>query len=426
MMAHPGTGVFIQQTARAFFEEEMLDSFLTTFIDHPDFALSRALKHWLGIFYPSIHAEFSRRSLKEIPFSKCKTYPYPEMVRTLASKFGAPSNWVDAIWEWAELSFDRWAARQIRPGLDAIYTYEHAALETLRTAKQMGKVCFYEQPSSHYTFFQDVLMRELAGDALPSKEQVQLYLGEKSKKRNRRRAEEIQLADYVVCNSAQVEKTLTRAGVPEKKILRVSLGFPEVDTGISSGKTAPAGKKIVFLSAGTQSVRKGSHLLYRAWTHLNLSPDTAELWIIGKMDLPHSLSEGLPGTVKKWPSIPRDELLEKYKEASVFLLPSLEDGFGMVATEAMSRGVPVIATDAVGMSDFIRYGVNGWIVPAGDENALAGQMKWCVENRGLLPSFSQAVLETASKWQWADYRKAIARAVSEKIELHANPAHRRS
>ena len=108
--------------------------------------------------------------------------------------------------------------------------------------------------------------------------------------------------------------------------------------------------------------------------------------------------------------------MELYKQASVFVLPSLADGFAMVISEAMSRGVPVITTENTGGPDVITPGKDGWIVPAGDEEALVNQMKWCVENKHQVEEVGIKAIERAKQWQWSDYRAAVAQKIKLKID----------
>jgi glycosyltransferase involved in cell wall biosynthesis len=61
-----------------------------------------------------------------------------------------------------------------------------------------------------------------------------------------------------------------------------------------------------------------------------------------------------------------------YRAAAVSVIPSLEEGFGIPAAEAMGCGVPVVATDAGGLPEVVEHGVTGLVVPRGDATALAG------------------------------------------------------
>lgn len=71
------------------------------------------------------------------------------------------------------------------------------------------------------------------------------------------------------------------------------------------------------------------------------------------------------------------------EEAHVFVHPAFEDGFGYAPMEAVAVGVPVVVTDQTGMSEFVREGVNGSVVPAGDVEALVERLRQFSLARGL-------------------------------------------
>ncbi len=69
--------------------------------------------------------------------------------------------------------------------------------------------------------------------------------------------------------------------------------------------------------------------------------------------------------------VPREELPGLYALSDLFVLPSREEVWGLVINEALSCGVPVLTTSAVGASeDIIRHGENGYVVPPGDTEAM--------------------------------------------------------
>jgi glycosyltransferase involved in cell wall biosynthesis len=64
-----------------------------------------------------------------------------------------------------------------------------------------------------------------------------------------------------------------------------------------------------------------------------------------------------------------------YRRLDVFVLPSLDEGFGLVLLEAMATGVPVIGTRVGGVPEILTHGVNGWLVEPGDPVALAAGIR---------------------------------------------------
>ncbi|PIY08626.1 MAG: hypothetical protein COZ18_11310 [Flexibacter sp. CG_4_10_14_3_um_filter_32_15] len=412
--AHPVPSPFTKHTALGYYEENMLEKFLTTFISHKDYFLSSAIMKAI----PYLKRDIERKALEELPFEKIKPYPYKELLRLFASRYSSPLL-TDKVFEWAEYSFDRWVASQVnKTDVDIVHAYEHAALATLKQAQAKGVFAIYEQPSQYHTFFAPVITEQLKKYPQLASSETELLFNHKSEYRNRRRDEELAHADLVLCNSSFTKRTLLDSKIEANKIQVVPYGFPNVlDIAKVEAKTENT-KPVIFLNAGTQNLRKGLHLLYNAWRKANFSPQQAELWLIGKNTLPAELTRDLGENVKIKDSIPRDELMELYREADVFVLPTLADGFAMVLSEAMSQGVPVITTQNSMAPDFITHQKNGWIVPVGEEEGLLNQMKWCVENKHLLPKIGYEALQTAKKWQWKDYRKKVTEVVQNQFLLY--------
>ena len=79
-----------------------------------------------------------------------------------------------------------------------------------------------------------------------------------------------------------------------------------------------------------------------------------------------------------------------YNRAELFVLPSLEDGFGLVTGEAMACGLPAIVTDQCGSAEWVSPGETGWVVPAGAADALAEAIEHALRHRADLPEIGQA------------------------------------
>ena len=84
---------------------------------------------------------------------------------------------------------------------------------------------------------------------------------------------------------------------------------------------------------------------------------------------------GLKRFVEYIPRLSTDELLRLYNSAQIVVSPSLYEGFGLPAAEAMACGTPVIATTAGAFPEFIDDGRTGILVPPGDPDALAAAIK---------------------------------------------------
>jgi glycosyltransferase involved in cell wall biosynthesis len=153
------------------------------------------------------------------------------------------------------------------------------------------------------------------------------------------------------------------------------------------------------------------HYLLEAWRKLQPGGDV-ELWLVGRMSLASKLLEKLPGRVVVRPSVPRPELFDIYRRAGILVFPSLCEGFGMVITEAMANGLPVITTCNTAGPDLIEAGKNGFLVPIRDSERLAETMQWCLDHRDDVFAMGRAAAATVARWQWSDYRAALGGVVS--------------
>jgi glycosyltransferase involved in cell wall biosynthesis len=106
----------------------------------------------------------------------------------------------------------------------------------------------------------------------------------------------------------------------------------------------PPVRKTLFLCVGHLSLRKGTPYLIESWRRLQVSPEVAELRLVGSAALPPSMLNDLPPGVQLEGQLSRSALHELYRKASVFVLPTLCEGLAHVIPEALSYGLPIIAT----------------------------------------------------------------------------------
>ena len=126
--------------------------------------------------------------------------------------------------------------------------------------------------------------------------------------------------------------------------------------------------------------RKNVRLLFRAYHRLRqILPSAPQLVLAGKT-LPSSdawqlvESLGIADYVQALRDLPEKALAELYRRASLFVLPSDEEGLGIVVLEAMASGIPVVATRCGGPEVTVVDGETGYLVPVGDSEAFAVRM----------------------------------------------------
>jgi glycosyltransferase involved in cell wall biosynthesis len=78
----------------------------------------------------------------------------------------------------------------------------------------------------------------------------------------------------------------------------------------------------------------------------------------------------------------QSHLAEAFRTSSVLVLPSLEEGFGLVVVQALACGLPCIVSDSVGAKDLIQHRVNGSICATGNAEALKTELEWWESHPG--------------------------------------------
>ena len=134
-----------------------------------------------------------------------------------------------------------------------------------------------------------------------------------------------------------------------------------------------------FLFSGSLIERKGVDLLAGAFVQLAQDVANVRLRIVGDGELRESLVETLRPVSERVEFVGfRDwgELPAEYARADVLCVPSRYDGWGLVVPEGLASGLPVIGTDRMGAAlEFVEHRSNGWLISAGDREALLAAMR---------------------------------------------------
>ena len=110
--------------------------------------------------------------------------------------------------------------------------------------------------------------------------------------------------------------------------------------------------------------------------------------------------------------MPHSEILKLMSESDVLVFPSLFEGFGLVITEAMSQGTPVITTERTCGPDIITDGYDGWIVDAGQAAPIKKLFHDFIASPKLLQQAGRVALITAKKRPWSQYETELTQSVS--------------
>ncbi|MFC1480617.1 glycosyltransferase [Candidatus Omnitrophota bacterium] len=187
----------------------------------------------------------------------------------------------------------------------------------------------------------------------------------------------IRKASQVVTESANIASCAETFYRPAKDITIIPLGLAEPRFTPKDREALSLKRdKLYLISVGRLIKRKGYDFLITAFASLIRGGLDAELILIG--DGPErSALEGLareldvPDGVKFLGAVSDEEKFQYLSAADIYVLSSLHEGFGIVLLEAMSCGLPVVATNKGGQTDIIRDGKEGTLVPPADAESLA-------------------------------------------------------
>jgi len=190
-------------------------------------------------------------------------------------------------------------------------------------------------------------------------------------------------------------------GFPEEKLTRVPLGVL-LDRFKPEGE--PAKDRFDVLFVGSVTVRKGIPYLLEAFG--KVQHPHKRLRIVGPVpnESRSVLARFNLKDVELVGQMPHSEVRRYMSTSHVLVLPSIEDGFGMVMGQAMACGCPVISTDHTGGPDLYTHGVEGFIVPIRSSDALAESLQRLADDPALQRRMSEAALKRVkSLGGWADY-----------------------
>lgn len=200
-------------------------------------------------------------------------------------------------------------------------------------------------------------------------------------------------------NASMIKKTITK-----KEVENLKMGLN-------------VGNKKVVLYVGRLERRKNADILIKAFYRLKQAQKDICLVIIGEGECRNEFQNlcnelNIEKNVLFLGRINNEDLPEYYSLCNLFVLPASDEPWGLVLNEAMQFGKPVIATDGVGAAyDLIKDGVNGFMVPEKDSDALYGAMKKVLSDSDLekkMGKESKRIIEGFTYENMTDgFRKAL-------------------
>jgi glycosyltransferase involved in cell wall biosynthesis len=281
----------------------------------------------------------------------------------------------------------RWAARRLEALQPLrVYAFTQVGCESLIWAQKRGIPTTLDNPNGHIRGFAQAYRMEWA------KWVGGVYRGHPTDAMIERVEREYELADRIRVSSTWAKRSMVEHGVPAAKISVIPQPI-DLDRFRPSWEKIPSNRPLRVVFVGSLDMRKGFVYLLRAVRKIGANRVTIELvggtGERGSKQLLAAERIGLNVVVA-----PGDPVAA-YHRADVFVMPSLEDGFGFVVAEAMACGLPIVVTDQCGAAEWVEPGKTGWVIPAGDEDSLVHALGDAIARRDELPAMGQAARKAA-------------------------------
>lgn len=307
---------------------------------------------------------------------------------------------------WVLWAYDAWVQRQVLQKNCNVVMGPMGACTPIfqlarKTSRSILRVC--EAPNSHPIHYSETWQRECdqfaPGYRIPHPHWAV-----------RRASLELEQADLVLCPSQFVRDTMVGHGVAAEKCVIRHFG---VDTSLFRPRhVIPA--EPVFVCVGSITVRKGHPYLLRAFASFKQQFPAARLICVGGIR---------PDMDKEWrqwshlvehhPFLSQEQIADRLAQATAFILPSIEEGFARVLSEAMAAGLPIIATHESGITTIAEHGISAWIIPSRSTEAIVDAMHQLHTDASLNRRVAEHALEIGrAKNTWQDYADDLIEMIS--------------
>lgn len=302
--------------------------------------------------------------------------------------------------------------RQLADRIDIVHVWPGGGRQTMEMAAKLGIPTVLERCNSHTGYVYEVVQREAErlGVTVPDEDEASFNANTL-----RMEQEEFRLVTRLLCPSEFVVRTLLDKGFSSDRLARHIYGFddktywPRPDY-----RPGTAGLKALFVGVG--SVRKGVHYALEAWLKSPAHKD-GTFTLAGKFfpeysaKLSSMLAHPSVRTLGHCENVP-----ELMRESDILLLPSLEEGFGLVCTEAMGSGCVPLVSEAC--TDLCQHMKTALVHPIGDVATLGQHITLLQKDRALLGKLRAAGLSLRPAMTWEAAGRRLLGAYRETISMH--------
>jgi len=330
---------------------------------------------------------------EELPAEKVKTFPWIRTFLMAKWRFGFENPRLDRELNWwAALSLDAYVASHLRE-CDVFVGLSGSGLKTGALTKRRGGRYICDRGSTHIRFAERIMTEEYQrwGQTFPGIDPRAVA----------REEQEYFSADVVTVPSRFCIRSFSEMGVPPEKLRKIPYG---VELSLFRKVADPPSERFEVLFVGQVSFRKGMPYLLDAFSQLK--HPHKRLRVVGAMQ--SEMKTFLQGKhledVEFLGPVPQRDLVPIMSSSHVMVLPSIEDGLGLVLGQAMACGCPIICSTNTGGEELLEESQNRFVVPIRDATAICDRLEALCQDKQLYEAASHAALQSVkSVGGWNNY-----------------------
>jgi glycosyltransferase involved in cell wall biosynthesis len=335
-----------------------------------------------------------------LPPETIACFPYVTLMRSFATRTNLARGWLKRELTWgAQQAIDRYAARTL-PDCDVVIGQSGQGLTVGREAQRRGIKYVCHRGSAHIRTQHELVAAEYRKWGVPFAE-VDPRLIDKEER-------EYLEADLITVPSEFARQTYLDQGFPPEKVRKTVYG---VDLSRFTKCGDPSSDDFDVLFVGQLNLRKGVPYLLQAFRALR--HPRKRLRLVGRVT-PEVRGmvdrERAHGDVELYGHLPLGQIPALMSTSHVLVLPSVEEGFAKVQSEAMACGTPVVGSRNSGAYDLFTDGREGYVVAPADADIVADRLQRLADDPAWRAEMGARALQRVQELHgWHDYGDQVRR-----------------
>jgi glycosyltransferase involved in cell wall biosynthesis len=365
---------------------------------------------WAARFGAALPASARRllrmRNHPAVPGSLVEQNALSGLTSFLLEKFKTvPFAWRRSAIRWTDSTLGRTAGKLAARTDSLLLSYSYYGYHAFQSYGKPGAL-FQLHP--HPLSVRRILEQELAEHpdcAVSLRKEWELSLPEEDFDRL---VAETRMANHFLVASSFTRRTLIENGAAPESIKVVPYGV-DLTRFTPPKMTRNGSGPLRLLFVGTINQRKGIKYLIEAMRLLGSAP--VELMVCGRVVDDLALFKPFAAQVHVRPSVSLRQLLEAYRQADLFVFPSVAEGFAQVLLEALASGLPILSTTHTAAPDLIEEGREGFVVEPRRPDLIAERVEWLLRHRAELQDMKIAARQRAELFTWSRFQAGVVDAV---------------